>query len=64
MVGEDYVVTGGFVLITLVVGEGTPGMGMSLEFFNSGFGDSSPALSGFASLTAPEGNYSYPEGMT
>jgi cubilin len=57
--GTNYTVAGGMVLVTLVVGD-APSMGFSLTYFSSGFGDSSPALTGFATRNENIGSHSYP----
>lgn len=57
---QNYTISGGMVLITLVVGQNSTATGISLTAFSSGFGDSSPALSGFAALTNSTGTFSYP----
>jgi len=61
-VNTDYTVSGSMVLITLVVHDGTPpSEGFNLQFFSSGYGDSS-SVSGYASLNATSGMYTYPQG--
>jgi len=61
--GTDYTQAGGLVLVTLNVHDapGHPARGFALQFFSSGFGDSSPALSGYASLNATTGSFKYPQ---
>jgi len=61
-VGTDYEVVGGTYLVTFTAGANSTGQGFTLEFYSSGFGDSSPPFSGYAMLSTATGSYSYPEG--
>lgn len=47
------------VLVTLIVGA-APSQGFNLVYFSSGFGDSSPALTGFETLSDTIGSLTYP----
>jgi trypsin len=59
--GEDFTVVGGLYLITFIAGPSGGSNGFSIHYYSSGFGDGTPALSGFASLSTATGTYSYPE---
>jgi secreted trypsin-like serine protease len=60
--GDDFNLSGGIYLLTFIAGPSAGSQGFSVEFYSSGFGDSTPAFSGYASLNATTGTYSYPEG--
>jgi hypothetical protein len=59
-IGQDYKFAGGVFLLTLSVGNVTTGKGFSLEYYSSGYVDSSTILSGSADLRSPTGLFSYP----